>query len=156
MLTVDTQRHRRRLLGHVQQFLPMLRVIRLQTLNPPARMIPLRLEVAIGLMHQVITFAHETAQAGIDEPALGLGLPLFTRGLYRLIDQRMNRVWGICFAPAQGQGRAEQGIHRRWWCFRGQLLTQSGRTAQLSQGQKTQGLNAWTQILGNTLQLCCQ
>jgi hypothetical protein len=98
-------------------------VIHLQTLYPPAWVIPLRLRVSVCAQDQRLTLTHETSQACVDKPALGLCGALLAGSLDRLIDQGMNRVRRIGIGPTQSQGTAEQGIDSGGRCFSGQKLS---------------------------------
>ncbi len=95
MPDIDSQSHWGRVLCSLQKFLPMFGVFMLQTLNPPSRMIPARLELPLSLFDQVISFAQESSQTGIDEPTLCACLFLLLRGFNRLIDQCVDGIWCI-------------------------------------------------------------
>ena len=152
-LRVHAQGHGGRLLGARQQVLPVLRVVALQALDPPQRMVPERLRVGIGLRHQGCALTQEASQAGVDEPGLCLGLTLAARGLHRLADQGVTRVRRLGFIPAQGQGAAQQGIHRGRRFAVGQQRTQGPCTSQLPHDLKTQGLYARAQGRRHRIQL---
>ena len=150
---VDPQRHGGGLLCQGQQPLPILRVVFLQALDPPTRVVPLGWQIAVGLMDQIFAFAHEAAQTSVDEATLRLRLPVLARGLDGLVHQGEDRIRRIGVLPAQRQSSAQQGVYRRWRRFGGQTFAQCGGAAQLPEHLKTQGLNARAQRVRHGVQL---
>ena len=143
---VHTQGHGGRVLRHVEKFLPVFGVFVLHTGHPPSRVVPACLRVAVRFCHQGFPFAQQTPQTAVDEPALCLGLPLLAGGLDRLVDQGVHRVGRVVALPAQGQGRAQQGVGSWGRYFAGQTLAQRHGSAQLPHHLKSEGLNPRAQL----------
>jgi hypothetical protein len=134
----------------------VLRVVGLQTLNPPQGVVPLRLGITVGLLHQNFAFTQKAPQASVDEATLGLRLALLTGRVNGLVDQGVHWVRRITVAPTQGQGGAQQGVDRRGRFFGGQPLAQSRGPAQLAHHLETQRLHARAQWGGHGVQLSRQ
>ena len=63
-LLINSQAHGGLGVIGLQNALPVLRIVFLQALQPPLRMVPACQRIAVRLRHQGITFAQEAAQAG--------------------------------------------------------------------------------------------
>ena len=74
-------------IGCLQQLLPMLRMVLLDTLNPPLRVVPLGHGIRAGQRDQAVAFAQKTAQARIDKVSLRAGGRVAFGCLYSLVDQ---------------------------------------------------------------------
>ena len=60
MLQIDPQAHGRRTLRGLQHSLPILRMIVLQTLDPPCRVVPLRRDIGFCLGQQTFAFTQKS------------------------------------------------------------------------------------------------
>jgi hypothetical protein len=87
-------------LSAAQHALPLARMVALEALDPPARMVPLRDRLAVGGGHQLVALAQEAPQAGVDEAGLRARRRVALGGLDRLVDQRERLVGRALGVPA--------------------------------------------------------
>jgi len=152
-LQVHAQIHRRRLLRRRQNRLPVPRVIALQALDPPARVVPARHRVLQGRGHQRRAFAQKAAQAGVDEGGLHTQCRLPARGFDRLVDQGERLVQRAGLRLRKRQRGAQQRIDGRRRCAPGQRAAQHLGRAQPAQGMERQRLHAGAQRRLHLLEL---
>ena len=137
---VHAQRHRCGLLARLQHRLPVLRVVGLQPLDPPARVVPAGHRVAVGGAHQGVALAQKAAQAGIDEARLRSHAGVVLGRLDRLVHQGEGLVGCAWRIPGQGQSREQQRVGCGRWRAAGQPGAQRLRATELAQRMKRQRL----------------
>ena len=149
VLGADAQCHGRRRLRRLQNGLPLLRVVCLQALDPPSRMVPKCSDVGIGLRYQGLAFSQEAAQTRVDKRCLRTHVFVPACRLNGLVDQGVNRIGRQLVLPRQGQCCAEQGICLCGRCFARQAFSKCQGTSPPTHGLKRQCLNTRSQIFGN-------
>ena len=103
---IHAQGHGGGLVVDLQDALPMMGVILLQTFHPPHGMVPNGLHIVVGGLDQPFTFAQKTTQACIQKMGLCMQALGFFRHLNRLVHQGVGFIRRIFIAPCQGQRRA--------------------------------------------------
>ena len=96
-----------------QNCLPMMRILRSEPVNPPARVVPHGHQVTICRSNQRVALAQKAAQAGIQEIGTGPCCSLLLCGLDSLVHEGKRRIGCVFFSPGQRQCRAQQRLHLR-------------------------------------------
>ena len=144
-LDVDAQVHRRRLLCRRQDGLPVLRVIALQPLGPPARVVPARHRVVLHGRGEGRALAQVAPQAGVDEGGVRAQGAIALGGFDGLIEQGEGFVGRAVGRLRQRQAGAQQGIDGGRWGAARQLGAQRLRQPEPAQHMKRQRLGAGAQ-----------
>ena len=132
----------------------MLGMLALQALDPPARMVPQRLGVAVGGSYQRHALAQETAQAGVDKIGVGRGRKIALEGFDRLVDQGESVIGRGLFIPGQGQGHAQERVGGGRGHAADQAAAQGLRAAQIAPDVKGQRLHARAQWRSHGFHRC--